>query len=591
MAGEYEEVYRALNPSLGGEGDWRSVLRAHGITHLILYDPDLPRLMPAVNRLAVQERDWTLLHLDGRALIVGWKDGERMLPAGVPAFDADRLAFAPAGAADERMLPPAPEHGPSRGPRVADFGSHFGSPVPPPSWESDAAGVLIHYFEDRAARQVQERLTRCFGWAAALPGSPALSAGPVDGCVRLLIQLERMPPALGDLSQRPPAAPLLAVRAARRALADNPDDANAYLFLGRAYLALAGLTPERVVYDSFLPLARLRHIQIAVALENALRRNPGLEPAHEDLANLYAGRNFLDAALDHRREAVRRPAPRRAARRRNRRGVRAPAGADGERHQRAGARGRRSAQSLHPPGPDAGAQPYRKAQLALRMGLVRLALEDVLMQSPMVLLGGEGIALQVELQLMLGRVEPVRDQLNNTDWQANKKNLGVLDLHGGTDAGTGPPYRLPAYDWLLLCQAAAVGDYEQADAALQALRDGMGGQRLVGDLRRLRRNLPGVLAWQVALSSSRPSWLPLHLACEDLRMSELLTALSLLLTEQADLYVLSGMLSLERGMPASAEESLETALSLGRLGSAAGRVSAGQPLAKAYLRIMQAAPR
>jgi tetratricopeptide (TPR) repeat protein len=597
VAGEYETVCRSLNPALAPErgkspADWRAILRRHGITHLVLYDPDLPRLTPALRRLAVDERGETLLHLDGQALIVGWEDEGRRLPAGLPAFDAERIAFAPSGGEDVRMLPPAPRHGAPHGPRVADFWSHFGSPVPPPSWETDAAGVLIHYFEDRAPRQIQERITRSFGWAAALPGRPALSGGALDVPLRLGVYLDRMPPALDDLTQRSPAVPLLTVRAARRALADNPDDGTAYLYLGRAYLALAGLTAERRVLGSFQPLGRLRHIQVAVALENALRRNPDLEPAHEDLADLYGGRNFLDAALEHRREAVRLtrragPVGGESVEAFTRRLTQMETGTNELEREVSDRRNRFTLQAQA-----MGSQPYRKAQLALRMGLARLALEDVLMQSPMVLLGGEGVALQLELQLMLGRVEPVREQLHDPDWQANKKNLGYLDLNGGDGSLAAPAYRLPAYDWLLLCQAAAVGDYEGADGAIQALREGVGGQKVEDDLRRLHRDLPRAVALELGLEASRPSWLPRDLTRENrLLLFDVLRALSFVVTEQADLHVLAGMLSLERGLPHSAQESFAKARELSRWSSGAGPSSTGPILARDYLRLMQAARR
>ena len=101
-----------------------------------------------------------------------------MVPAGLPPFDADRLAFAPAGAEDVRMLPPCARKGTAHGPRVADFWSRFRQSRSPPSWETDAAGVLIHYFEDRDPRQFQERATRSFGWVAALPGLSACRLAP-----------------------------------------------------------------------------------------------------------------------------------------------------------------------------------------------------------------------------------------------------------------------------------------------------------------------------------------------------------------------------------------------------------------------------
>ena len=71
VAGEYEgRLPGTESGPRRGRGqptaDWRAILAAHGITHLILYDPDLPRLTPALKRLAVDDRDGTLLHLDGQ---------------------------------------------------------------------------------------------------------------------------------------------------------------------------------------------------------------------------------------------------------------------------------------------------------------------------------------------------------------------------------------------------------------------------------------------------------------------------------------------------------------------------------------------
>src|SRR5207248_5557810 len=106
------------------------------------------------------------------------------------------------------------------------------------------------------------------------------------------------------LGERSPALPLLAVRAARRAVAANPEDANAWLRLGQAYLLLRNLTCERSGEGLLPPLAQLRHVQVATALEQAVRLNPDHEAAHRALYELY-GQRYLDQALEHRREELR----------------------------------------------------------------------------------------------------------------------------------------------------------------------------------------------------------------------------------------------------------------------------------------------
>lgn len=601
VAGEFKEVCRAVNPGFGEpSGDWRKILRAHGITHLILYEDVRGRLLPALSRVSLDESDWTLLDIDGRALLVGWKDRGRALPESVPAFDAERLAFAPETMGEALTLPPAPGQGPPRGPRTADFWSHFGRAVPPSSWETDAANVLLQYSKDRAMRRQTELIVRWLGWEAGVCAQPALTAGSLDSALRLVVPFGPTPLSPADLNDRPPGALLLAVRAARSALAMNPDDTGAWMNLGAAYFDLSGRTPERVLLSSFRPLLQLRRIQVTVALENALRRDPDLQPAHENLANLYEWQHYLDIALDHWREALRLaermgPSP----------GETAEAFADRLKAMQTHIRDlqrfvgdQKNQFALN--AQKAGSEPYRKAQYAKRLGLAKLALEDILMQSTMVLLGGEGIRLEMELMLEMGRIDPVREQLNNPDWQANKQNLGYFDVSAPTDSAASPMYRLPAYDWLWLCQAAAAGDYDQADEALRALAvdaalpldGGRGKARPREEIVELRRAMSQVLSLEIALSMNNLNWWPRYIVSSERQLlSEPLARLSRFLTEQADMQTIGGMLALERGKPQAAREAFEQTLALSRLGGGETHPSVAQPLALAYLQLLRDARR
>lgn len=597
VAGEYERICQALHPGIGRKDhqpvdDWRSLLRRHGITHLILYDTSLARLAPALEQLAVSDQVWRLLDIDGQALIVGWRDDSRTLPEGVPAFAAERLAFTAELTGEEKaMLPEAPGGGVGRAPRPGEFWSHFGKPIAPSPWETAAAGVLLHYFEDREPVERQRRAIRCLGWAGGLPGMPALLANSLDGLSRLAVYIEQAPLAPQDLTQQPPTLPLLAIRAARAALAQNPDDASAYMSLVRAYLDLTGRTPERVVLNSLSPLAEMRHIQIAAALENALRRNPDSLLAHEQLATLYQARGFLDVALDHRRSALR------LARRGGPLRGEDPAVYDQrmEQWQRAVrelermVNDRKNEFTLQTR--DLGSEPFRKAEIALNKGLARVALDDILMTSSILLLRGEGICLQERLQLMLGRIESVRLQLHDPDWKANKAKLGSVTLFAPGDS-TEPTYRFSGYEWLLLCQAAADGDFEQAGAALQDLVEGLGGKRAAGDIRKYQKSLPLLVASELGWSSQPRLWLMIRRTNQErLLQTEALKLYYHAVMQQVDLHVLAGMLALERGRPQDAEKSYLTARMLGRLISDDRRSRAGLLLAETYLRILKAAQR
>jgi hypothetical protein len=436
-------------------------------------------------------------------------------------------------------------------------------------------------------------------WAIALFGMPALSSGSLDGLMRLAVHIGKAPSDPLDLGQQPPTLPLLAVRAARQALVENPDDANAYLQLGLAYLRLARQTPENLVLGLLRPLAELRHIQIATALESALRRDPNSPnalTAHQELANLYEGRfqpflnpPFIDAALEHRRAALQLaqklgPLP----------------GEDAAAFARRLDQNKRDLQDRDRRVTDLksefalrtrplGSEPYRKAELALRMGLGRLALEDALMPSSIVLLGGEGIRLQVRLQLMLGEMELIRDQIHDPDWKVNKANLGMMtvEMPGNTAAA---PYSLPAYEWLLLCQTAADGDYDEAQADIKELLRLLSQQQLEPIGRELRKTTGRILSLELVLRTS-PQIVARGLVQQArLDLTDRLHQFSESTKEQTRmgvmLQLLSGMLALERGRPQEAKQAFGRVRTLSGQGPEPLVNDPAASLAQTYLRIM-----
>src|SRR5204863_998477 len=95
------------------------------------------------------------------------------------------------------------------------------------------------------------------------------------------------------------------VRAARRALAANPDDGGAFLLLGEAYLRLERQTREQSWHDLLPTLAAIRQVQARTALEQAVLLRPDLYQAHTLLARLCYEAGDLDRALDHSRARVR----------------------------------------------------------------------------------------------------------------------------------------------------------------------------------------------------------------------------------------------------------------------------------------------
>src|SRR5262249_52949239 len=158
-------------------------------------------------------------------------------------------------------------------------------------------------------------------------------------------------------------------------------------------LDLIRWTPERVVLGALSPLAEMRHIQIAAALENALRRDPDSRLAHEQLASLYQSRGFLDAALDHHRAALRLaqrigPLPSEDSAAFARRMEQRDSAIKALERLVNEAKNELMLQTS-----ELGSEPLRKAEIARSKGLARLALDDILATSSILLLRGEGVTL------------------------------------------------------------------------------------------------------------------------------------------------------------------------------------------------------
>jgi hypothetical protein len=615
-ARDYAAACRELIPGLGRKRDpapldGQEVFRKWAVTHLVLYDPD-----PHILRAGVTQRDWVLLRVDGEALLYARRQSKpqarndqqnkpeaqakdqnkpeaqaKDAQEASERFDAERLAFGPLGEEEESALPPAPGKGPGRGPRPSRWWAHHGRPEPLPAWESAAANVFLQLFLDSYLAEQQKNWAKSWrGYLAGLVGLAAGPASPLAASGAIGLRLGYAPLFLAGVGDQPPALPLLAVRAARRALAANPDDANAYLRLAQAYFALRDETAEHSREGRLPPLAMLRHVQIATALEHALVLNPDLEVAHQHLAALYAQRQFLDAALEHRRAQL-------ALVRRSKPQPGEPAEAFAHRlaqledqvleletlvGERENAFGLRAA-SLRD-------NPLARAQLALDLGLARKALDDILLKSRVLLFGTGGARLELELLLLLGRAEEVRDLLDDEEMQQNRHTLGLTEIPGIDPSGRLTLERLPAYEWFLCCRAAASGDYDRAAAALQAILDPMHAE-IRKNLPFLPRTLPIVLGTDLGTTASLPGsgLLPHLVGAIREQTAEKLVQTYRLQAEAADLHVLAVMLDLERGLPAAARRHLEQAQALCPPGSPSQAYADGRALALACRRWLASA--
>jgi hypothetical protein len=593
---EYEEVCRGLNPALDRDagrmtaaedserpaGGWRQVLHKYGVTYLILYDPDMQRLLSATSALARDPDHWTLLRIDGQAMVYEWNEG-RGEPSGDPfaalRFDPERLAFGLGEA--EQEWPAAPGQGPGRDPQVRDLRTALVEPAPHPTWESPAATLLLHHFKDTAkARHEKEWARGWTGFAPGLAGIAAAPAKPAGAPADVLMRLRNAPLFFAD-SEQLPALPLLTVRAARRALALDPDDANAHLRLGQAYLTLQDAGGGGSLESRFPPLAMVRHIQTVTALEQTLLLNPDLEVVHEALAAIYQRRQYFDIALEHRRAELR--LTRRA-------GPRPGESADNFARRVAGLE--KATQDLEDTVQDRQNQfairsqglssaPLVKAEMALDLGLTRQALDGVLLPSNVVLFDTPGARLELTLLLMLGRAEEARAKLNDEELQAVKKKLGSFEIPTFDSTGRPLVFRVSTYEWLRACQAAATGDYDQAATALADARAQLRAEE-ASSLLRFQRGVSIAVTTELGLMA-RPDTLVFQLLMRNNRevLAKTYPAIQFLRAEQADLDVVAGVLALEQGLPAEAERRFKDALELCPSDGEPAVDFAGRPLAEA----------
>jgi hypothetical protein len=339
------------------------------------------------------------------------------------------------------------------------------------------------------------------------------------------------------------------------------------------------------------PLAEIRHVQIAAALEQALRLNPELEEAHNQLFFLYGRRNYLDQALEHQVEQIR------IARKLGPRpGELADAydyrmrflETDNEKLTRIVQDGQAKYAGASP-----SLQGDRMAltNLALKLGLGRQALDDILAKTSRQVLGTQGIKLELEMKLQLGRVaDDVRTILADREVRAIKETLGQSSLVPPKDKDGRSiyplPYRWSAYEWLRLLQSAAIGDYGQAREDLHAIRAELTFARKAIQEQldkfgnRLQTFIPGFLSGPSPMLPAMTA-LELQRALNEKQLIEI-SAL-VLRAQQADLCVVEGLLALEQGDTDAARTVFTEARELGSQESAAAIPFAGAPIAAFYL--------
>ncbi len=327
VAADYVGLRHAFRDSPGQTGDsggravkWPVVFRKQHINHIVLNYNDPAAELVAV-RLLADWQQWTLLYMDGRSTILRWTDprllSQRRRPAHgesspLKRFDPSLLAFGPPAVADR-----APSERLGRAPAPQPLWSLWLYGPPSHSLEADKAARYLLYYFQISGRWLLPYLSGQ-EWASWAGTTGVVATSPGSGTIAAPLTLALSPFRLGWFSPTPllrgtdfgpPAMPLLAVRAARRAIAASPDDAQAYFALAQAYDALWTKQEEfwvsrQPTIQLLYPRQKLRQVQLTTALEYGLRLQPDDEEAHFKLHSLYRQMEYYDLALEHLTAAV-----------------------------------------------------------------------------------------------------------------------------------------------------------------------------------------------------------------------------------------------------------------------------------------------
>jgi hypothetical protein len=542
--------------------EWRRRMREEDVDHVLVSDSDRDRLASALSGLVADPEQWPQLDQEGDVAVFGWRDPERAGSANLFRgweMDLARRAFHP----DQDKKAPAESVDPQES--AGAWWQAFWKPVPPRSIDRDEALMYLLYAEALQREAPLRHLTRWVNsQTAALVAAGSTWASPTALCdaqIRLALtglQFPEEAPASARPSpldrlavgfqrsytlQRddaPPALFYLAVRAARRAVAADPDDAPAHLLLGEGYLGLLDATRERAWGTQFPQLVKLRQNQASFALNRALALRPDFAQAHFQLARLYQRMGYLDLTLKHLQtyyRLAREAGPPRGVDRETFNQRQAQNSEDVDRLTRE-VQKRESSVALR----STDSPPRERANQALRNGLAGKALE-ILLESDRSAFGDEGMKLELELLLDVGRARDVQKWLSPED----ENVLTSLSYH-----------------WLLARAAAATGDYtraeEECDEAARTLT------RLPGSSESL--NLLEKQAFMTtklvldSYNSKIGSFSNFFGLINQAMLGEQLQATAQIMRQQSDLTALHGLLALEEGEMSEAESSFRAALAL-----------------------------
>lgn len=499
---------------------------------------------------------WPYLYGDGRTVIFGWDPGEAKRLAS-ERVDWNSTAF---GKVPDSDRPPANGTAP---PEEASFMEKYLNGLPAAPLEVSETLLLHSAYQFLGQYWMRfyfptwqvGALASTVGTSATIPGIVTVQPNMLPFLT--LFASKFFAPMLRAEDEGPPALPVLMVRSSRRGVAAAPRTPACYLNLADACKTLwlaqenhwaldrgqerleasftRGLAPHVANYLNLRNM--MRRVQLIAALKSCLRLDPDNWRVHEILGEIYTEAYYLDVALEHYSEAATRFQGRRPS---------DPKLADAFRDKleqlqsivkryTEGLKKRKADFDLRASGKNA----LDKYSLALRrpykalelnkdqtdprgMGLARdalFALQNATLGQPEDFFV---VANQIDVLLLLGEVQFVGDVLAKE---------GVQKLLG------------PALSYYQTLWAAAVGDYQQARAALTSQLEQNAVAKRIAEIRNLLM-LKMAPSYHVAELAGQVQWL--------LADRDGVLGLGRILQPAANLHLVRGLLALEQGDTAAA---------------------------------------
>lgn len=560
---------------------WQRHIHENGIEYFVVYHPEKAILFQHLAQFLADPAQWPLVYLQGNVAIFGWSKNSPQSPSALPSLPSDLYGFA-FGRNTPKL---APSKSPDDKLQFPTWYDAFWQKAHPQGIDRDEAS--IHLLQSEIARRSAPlqhletwklcQVTAMIGapwmvdltapvptlyWRSILltPDAPSSNIASNSLQTEMTYGLQRQ--FFATLNDTPPSLLFLAIRAARRAIATAPRDAQAYLALGESYLRLQRHTNERNWMKSMGVLDQLRKTQAAAALYKAVQLDNGLLQGHLALISIYQEYGYLDLVLEHQKkyyDLIRElPPPSQLTSLEYNAQLQQYEEQLKQLEEVVANRLQRYEKE------SANLRVLDRATIALEQGLAGKAL-NLLLASDVSAFGDRGMSMELDLLLNIGRAWEVRE------WTASEQ-LATLD----------PFY----YHWTRTLALAATGDYQAAEKELSTMTNlaTNKGQLTSGQIAAL-------LVGQVVLNEQSATRNLTHAAVKAFTRQEFQNRIAFHVQEYqtaANANVMRGVLLLEEGQIDEAEIAFRLALLVAVHGPTEGGIYFnGMDIANRYLDLIR----